>query len=87
MYSVVFGDSFLASAKRLGRDVQKQLNHQIKILVADPFHPKLHTKPLHGRLAGFYSFRVGRDYRVIFRITDIVIFLIKVSHRKEIYRS
>ena len=87
MPRIVFGDGFLASAKRLGRREQVRLNGQLQLLSSNTFHPKLHTKPLHGVLAGFYSFRLGRDYRVMFRLKDDTAILLRVGNRKEIYRS
>ncbi len=49
--------------------------------------PKLHSKPLVGKLKGFYSFRITRNWRVIFSFLDReTIFLIDVAHRKDIYR-
>ncbi|MBI2635515.1 MAG: type II toxin-antitoxin system mRNA interferase toxin, RelE/StbE family [Parcubacteria group bacterium] len=56
-------------------------------LSLNPFHSSLHTKPLTGKLSGFYSFRLSRDYRVIFKIiSSEEIYLIRVGHRRDIYR-
>lgn len=47
----------------------------------------LHTKYLTGRLPGLLSFRITRDWRVIFKFNDAhTIQLIRVRHRKDIYR-
>ena len=57
------------------------------ILQNNPFHPLLHTKKLTGQLAGFFSFRITRDYRVIFEFSDPdTLRLIRAADRKEIYR-
>ena len=43
---------------------------------------------LKGKLAGFYSFRLTREWRVIFLFQDEeTIHLIKVGNRKEIYKK
>ena len=87
MYTILFGDKFLNSAKKLGKSIVIKLNFQLSLLQQDPFHAKLHTKPLHGKLAGFYSFRIGRDYRIIFKfLGNQTILLVIVSHRREVYR-
>ncbi|HDH31673.1 MAG TPA: hypothetical protein ENH26_02770 [Candidatus Wolfebacteria bacterium] len=53
----------------------------------NPFNSKLHTKPLIGKLKGFYSFRITRGWRVIFNfLNHQKIFLIDVAHRKDIYK-
>ena len=86
MPRIVFGDGFLASVKRLDRHERVLLNEQLKLLQEDVFHPKLHTKLLHGVLAGLYSFRVGRDYRVLFRFAGDTVILLRAGNRKGIYK-
>ena len=59
----------------------------LEIMSVDVFDPRLHTKALHGDRKGLFSFRIGRDYRAIFRITKAnVVTLIHIAHRKDIYR-
>ena len=87
MHELVFGPQFLHSAKNLNKNIKLKLKRSLDVLSESPFRPKLHTKPLTGKLSDCHSFRVGRDYRVIFRfISDDMIFLIDVGHRKDIYR-
>ena len=49
--------------------------------------PERHLKSLTGNKKGSYKFRVG-DYRLICKKEDaeIVILVIKVRHRKDVYR-
>ena len=87
MHTILFGDGFFNSVKKLVKSIAIKINSQLSFLQQDPFHAKLHTKPLHGNLAGFYSFRVGRDYRIIFKfIGNKTILLVVVAHRREVYR-
>lgn len=59
----------------------------LDILTKNPFHPLLHTKQLTGTLRKNYSFRITRDWRVIFVFMDIeTIKLLRVGHRKDVYR-
>jgi len=53
------------------------------ILAPNPFLGKALKADLKGR----YSYRVG-DYRIIYSIVkrELIIQIIKVSHRKEVYR-
>lgn len=84
---IVFNDNFLKSAKNLPKPQQKKLGSLIEILKTNPFHSLLHTKNLSGELAGFLSFRISRDWRVIFRFIDPeTIHLISAKHRKDIYK-
>lgn len=63
---IVYSSDFIKSAKSIPKPIQKKLAALLEILNENPFHPKLHTKPLVGPLRGFYSFRITRDWRVIF---------------------
>ncbi len=66
-------------AKKLARCFE-QLEHE----------PRRHSniKPLNGKLAGYYRYRVG-DYRVVYRIDDRdrVIIVTIIAHRREVYES
>lgn len=84
---VVYGNNFLKAVSDLPKKIQIKLDSLISYLTQDPFHPLLHSKPLSGNLAGSYSFRITRDWRVIFIFEEIdIIKLIKVGNRKNIYR-
>lgn len=87
MRILVFSDVFVALAKKLDAKTKSYLNAKLQDLQRDPFFPTLHTKPLAGSLKGFFSFRVGRDVRVIFIIRDAAtIQLIKIASRDKAYR-
>lgn len=87
MHELVFGGRFLKSAERLDKKIKPKLKSALDVLVKNPFDLRLQTKSLSGKLSGQYSFRIGRDYRVIFRIaSDNTIFLLNVGNRKDIYR-
>lgn len=84
---IVYSNDFIKSAKSIPKPIQKKLAALLEILNENPFHLKLHTKPLVGPLRGFYSFRITRDWRVIFNfLNSYKIFLIDIAHRKDIYR-
>lgn len=84
---IIYGPSFLKSAKRLPTKIQTKLDYLTILLAENLYHPLLHTKPLSGNLSGFYSFRITRDWRVIFNFLDPeTIQLLRVANRKDIYR-
>lgn len=84
---ILYSKSFLKSVKKLPSNIKEKLSGQLKTLEKNPFHPLLHTKPLTGKLLGFYSFRITRDWRVIFRFEDQeTILLTEAGHRKDIYK-
>lgn len=84
----VYSKDFIKSVRLLPWSIRKKLVNLLEILQENPFHQKLHSKPLMGELKGFYSFRITRDWRVIFSfLNSHKIFLIDVAHRKDIYRQ
>lgn len=88
MISVYYSGRFIKSAKVLSTQQQNKLVALIELLTQNPFQLKLHTKHLTGKLSGLYSFRITRDWRVIFRfLSPVEIQLLDVAHRKNIYRK
>ena len=85
---IIYSKGFIKSAKLVPKTIQNRLTDSLEVLKNDPFHPALHTKPLTGDLKGFYSFRITRDWRVIFSFMENqrMISLIDVAHRKDVYR-
>jgi len=87
MIKLVYTNRFLKSAKKLPFSIQNKLADKLEILQQSPFHSLLHTKSLTGPLSGFYSFRITREWRVIFNFLEPkIIKLIEIAHRKDIYK-
>ncbi len=87
MIRISYGEPFLKSARKLPKPQQKKLASLLELLQTNPFHSKLHTKPLKAELSGFYSFRITRNWRVIFQFLSAhEIQIVDVGHRKEIYQ-
>jgi mRNA-degrading endonuclease RelE of RelBE toxin-antitoxin system len=87
MLTVTYGEHFIKSAARLPRPKQVKLAGLLEILKINPFDSRLHTKHLSGKLSGLYSFRITRDWRVIFQfLSTQAVHLIDVANRKDIYR-
>lgn len=84
---IVYDKGFLKGIKILPKNIQSKLAHLLESLEKNPFAPLLHTKRLSGELAGIFSFRVTREWRVTFYFRDSeTIQLLKIAHRKDIYR-
>ncbi len=85
--NIIYSRDFLKILSRLPESVQIKLDSLLEILEKNYLNPLLHTKRLSGSLANLYSFRITRDYRVIFMFEySNVIKLLEVGHRKDIYR-
>ena len=82
---------FVKSAKKeflaLPTKVQNRIVDGLELLCVNPFSSALKTKKLKGA-DNLYRMRFG-DYRVIYEIRkrELVVLIVKVGHRREVYRS
>lgn len=84
---ISFREGFNKTLKPLNDKQRDKLAGLVVLLSANPFNSKLRTKALSGKLSGLYSFRISRDYRVLFQfISPVEICLLELGHRKDIYR-
>jgi mRNA interferase RelE/StbE len=49
-------------------------------------HPEQHAKPLAYTATGLWSLRVG-DWRVIFALRGRELWILRIGHRRDVYRS
>ncbi len=82
---VVFSDKARKKFLKLDKPVQRQIQKFVSNL-EEMKNPKDKGKALVGNLSGFWRYRVG-DYRVLCKIQDqeLVIFVIEIGHRKDVY--
>jgi len=58
----------------------------MEMFAKDPFHPRLRTHKLTGRLEGLWAFSVSFDCRVIFKLlSKTEILLIDIGGHDEVY--
>ena len=58
----------------------------VEMFAKDPFHPRLRTHKLTGRLEGLWAFSVSFDCRVIFKfLSKTEILLIDIGGHDEVY--
>lgn len=77
---------FIKAFEKLPKQIQQLAIRQEEIFRNNPNDSRLHIKALKGRLEGLYSFRVTRNYRVLFAKKDTVIYLFyEIGDRKFIY--
>ena len=71
------------------RKIPKTIRDRIRKAIEEKliFNPRDYGENLTGDWKGFRRIRIG-DYRVIYDIIDdkLIIFVIKIDHRKDIYR-
>ncbi len=64
-------------------DVRARLRRALRERVA--LQPTYYGKALRGTLKGLWSLRVS-DYRIIYRIEEDDVLVLKIGHRREVYR-
>ncbi|MDI6783025.1 MAG: type II toxin-antitoxin system mRNA interferase toxin, RelE/StbE family [bacterium] len=94
MRTLIWSATFLRTVKRFTRkrpEVLPDIEHTLRLLVQDPFTPKLQTHKLKGKLAGVWACSVGYDLRIIFDFVKVekqketAIFLIEIGSHDEVY--
>lgn len=81
-YNLIFTKNAFDDVKKLDRVAQKRLALKLKVFQTKPL---FYAKKLASSLLGDYRWRVG-NYRIIFDIKDKDIVILKIGHRREVYR-
>ena len=86
IYKVEFTESAKKQLKKLDIYTQKILLVWLNKNLEGCENPRIHGKPLSANRAGQWRYRVG-DYRILCDIQDdkIVILVIAIGHRREVY--
>jgi mRNA interferase RelE/StbE len=85
VYRIVLSASSALFFEKATTTLQRRLDRCFNTIALDPKrHPNI--KPLKGKLAGHYRFRLG-DYRIVYRIdeNDKVVIVAVVAHRRDVY--
>ncbi len=84
--TIHYTSNFIKGFKSLPKKIKELAAQQESIFRADPNDPRLHLKALKGKLKGLYSFRVTRNYRVLFTWKDKEnVLFYEIGDRKFIY--
>jgi mRNA interferase RelE/StbE len=88
VYKVQYKNKALKQLKKLDKFQSKIIIDWIESNLVNCDDPRAHGKGLIGDYSSEWRYRVG-DYRVLANIsdTDIIIHIVKVGHRKDIYRQ
>jgi mRNA interferase RelE/StbE len=82
-YNVIYKKSVSRDLNKLAKaEVARILNQIEKVLSKNPeSYPAL-----KGKFAGLRKFRIG-DYRIIYAILEYDVIILRIGHRKEVYRK
>lgn len=82
VYKVLYKSSVRKDLKKIERSAITRILQSIEeSLSVNPYA----GKRLTGKYEGLYSYRVGR-YRVIYTIVGDEVWILKIGHRKHVYR-
>jgi mRNA interferase RelE/StbE len=81
-YSVIYHPEILQDISSIPQNMTQRIKRAIEQrLLTDPLK---FGEPLRRSLQGFRKLRVG-DYRIIYKIKNNQITILKIGHRKEVY--
>lgn len=82
-YKIIFEKSVLKELQKIDNTFSKRILNLIKTELA--FNPGK-DKALTGNHKGLFSYRIG-DYRVIYKIQPENLLILRIGHRKDIYKK
>lgn len=87
MAEVRYTEEFVRRYKALPTLIRKKAERREKLFRLNPHNPSLKTEKLQPAKKEYWSFRIDRNYRVIFRFgNNNIIYLITCGHHSWIYR-
>jgi len=67
---IIYHPKFKKQYKKLPKHIKIFVKQKGKKFRDNPFDKSLKTHKLHGKLDGFYAFRIDYEYRIIFKFVD-----------------
>jgi toxin HigB-1 len=82
MFQTIITREFFARYQLLPAVIQRKAEKQERLFKQNPFYPSLRTEKLEPKGKQVWSFRVDKNYRVLFRFVDgrNVVFLTIGTH-------
>jgi Txe/YoeB family toxin of Txe-Axe toxin-antitoxin module len=87
MIELVVTEEFRRNYEQLPLAIKNKAERQQRVFIENPFHPSLETEKLNPKSREVWSFRIDRQYRIIFRfITGERVLFLTVGRHHWIYR-
>lgn len=81
-YKILYSSKSIRDIKKLDPVTKKKIGKQIERFLKDPLR---HAHKITSPKAGQYRWRAG-NYRIIFDISGTTIYVLRIGHRREIYK-
>ena len=87
-YKVEYLPQVFKTLEKMDKFTKRIIIEWIEKHLVDCENPRIYGKPLSANRVGQWRYRVG-DYRIIAKIEDdnLIILVIAIGHRREIYNS
>ena len=82
MYRIIFTNRALKDLEKIDKETQIRIAEKLKEYAENPFK---YARKLISPQIGTYRFKIG-DYRIIFDIDEENIVVLRIGHRKSIYK-
>ena len=82
IYKIIFTEKAIHDLNNIDKKDQERIAIKLKNYSKEPLK---HARKLISPKIGSYRFRIG-DYRIIFDIDDDKIIVLRIGHRKDIYK-
>lgn len=87
MIEIIVTNEFKKCYQELPAAIQKKAERKEKTFRKDPFHSSLHTEKLEPKGKQVWSFRIDKEYRILFRfIKPNKTLFLTCGHHSWIYR-
>jgi mRNA interferase RelE/StbE len=84
IYRLLYHPLVAEDIERMPQNLKNRIENALQTrLLVDPIKA---GRPLRQSLAGHRKMRVG-DYRIIYRVKDNMIIVLKIGHRKDVYNK
>ena len=83
IYKIIFTNRAIKDLSKIDDSTKDRIGKKLKEFSIDPLS---HARKLSDPVIGQYRFRVG-VYRIVFDIEDETIIVLRVGHRKKIYKK
>lgn len=82
MFEIIFTRKFKKDVKK-NHSLRKQISKQVDLFINNKEHPSLHSEKLQPKHYERYSFRINKQYRVIYTFEDNIPVLLYISKHYE----
>jgi len=81
---LIFTRTAFRQFQKLNRPTQKRIDEKLRFYLTQK-NPRQFAEPIRDSRFGSWKFRIG-DYRVLFDVENDKIIVLKLGHRKDIYK-